>query len=399
MAGSAAVPPESDLDPFSRGYLENPHPAQEALREAGPVVRLTCYNVWAAARYQEVFAILNDWQTFSSARGAGLTDFKKEKPWRLPSLVLETDPPLHDRTRKVLDGVLSPAAMRGLRVRFAEAADRLIDELLERGSFDAVPDIAEAYPLEVFPDAVGMPRENRRFLLPYGNMVFNSFGPRNAFFEEAVRDAEPVLAWVQAQSQRDALSPDGFGAAVHAAADAGMLTAEEAPIVVRSILTAGVDTTVSGIGAAIYCLARFPDQFRTLRANPNLARAAFEEAVRFESPVQTFFRTTTREVDIGGVPIGEGEKILMFLGAANRDPRKWERPDDYDIERRNAGHVGFGYGIHQCVGQVLARLEGECVLTSLARKVSSIEISGPIRRRFNNTLRGLASLPVTLRPA
>jgi 4-methoxybenzoate monooxygenase (O-demethylating) len=399
MAESQAPHAQSDLDPFSRDYLENPHPAQEALREAGPVVRLTCYNVWAAARYQEVFAILNDWQTFSSARGAGLTDFKKEKPWRLPSLVLETDPPLHDRTRKVLDGVLSPAAMRGLRVGFAEAADRLIDELLERGSFDAVPEIAEAYPLEVFPDAVGMPRENRRFLLPYGNMVFNSFGPRNAFFEEAVRDAEPVLAWVQAQSQRGALSPDGFGAAVHAAADAGMLTAEEAPVVVRSILTAGVDTTVSGIGAAIYCLARFPDQFRKLRANPNLARAAFEEAVRYESPVQTFFRTTTRDVDIGGVPIGEGEKILMFLGAANRDPRKWERPDDYDIERRNAGHVGFGYGIHQCVGQVLARLEGECVLTSLARKVSSIEISGPIRRRFNNTLRGLASLPVTLRPA
>jgi 4-methoxybenzoate monooxygenase (O-demethylating) len=350
MAESQAPHAQSDLDPFSRGYLDDPHPAQEALREASPVVRLTCYNVWAAARYQEVFAILNDWQTFSSARGAGLTDFKKEKPWRLPSLVLETDPPLHDRTRKVLDGVLSPAAMRGLRVGFAEAADRLIDELLERGSFDAVPEIAEAYPLEVFPDAVGMPRENRRFLLPYGNMVFNSFGPRNAFFEEAVRDAEPVLAWVQAQSQRGALSPDGFGAAVHAAADAGMLTAEEAPVVVRSILTAGVDTTVSGIGAAIYCLARFPDQFRKLRANPNLARAAFEEAVRYESPVQTFFRTTTRDVDIGGVPIGEGEKILMFLGAANRDPRKWERPDDYDIERRNAGHVGFGYGIHQCVG-------------------------------------------------
>ena len=235
-----------------------------------------------------------------------------------------------------------------------------------------------------------MPRENRRYLLPYGNMVFNSFGPRNTFFEDAVRDAEPVLAWVQAQSQRDALSPDGFGAAVHAAADAGLLTADEAPV-------AGVDTTVSGIGAAVYCLARFPEQFGKLRANPTLARAAFEEAVRFESPVQTFFRTTTREVEIGGLPIGEGEKVLMFLGAANRDPRKWERPDEYEIERRIAGHVGFGFGIHQCVGQVLARLEGECVLGSLARKVVSIEITGPIRRRCNNTLRGLESLPVTLR--
>ena len=251
----------------------------------------------------------------------------------------------------------------------------------------------------MFPDAVGMPKENRRYLLPYGNMVFNSFGPRNAFFEAAVADAEPVIAWVQAQSQRDALAPVGFGADIHAAADAGDLTHDEAPLVVRSVLTAGVDTTVSSLGAAIYCLARFPDQFQRLRADPGLARAAFEEAVRFESPVQTFFRTTTREVEIGGERVEEGEKVLMFLGAANRDPRRWDRPDEYDIMRQNAAHVGFGAGIHGCVGQVLARLEGEVVLAALARKAVLIEIIGPPRRRYNNTLRGLASLPVRLTPS
>jgi hypothetical protein len=388
--------PVSDLDSFAADYLADPLPAQALLREAGPVVRLSRYNVWAVARYQEVREVLNDWRTFSSARGVGLSDFSREKPWRVPSLLLEADPPLHERTRKVLDGVLSPTAIRSLRAQFAAAADRMIDNLLERRSFDAVRDLAEAYPLEVFPDAVGMPRENRRYLLPYGNMAFNAFGPRNAYFAEAMRDAEPVLAWIGAQTQREALAPDGFGAAVHAAADAGRLSREEAPLVVRSLLTAGVDTTVSGIGAALYCLARFPDQFRRLRANPALARAAFEEAVRYESPVQTFFRTTTRAVELGGTRIDEGEKVLMFLGAANRDPRRWERPDEYDIGRRNAGHVGFGFGIHQCVGQVLARLEGDCVLTALGRKAASIEITGPIERRFNNTLRGLASLPVTM---
>jgi len=275
----------------------------------------------------------------------------------------------------------------------------LVDILIERGSFDAVADLAEAYPLTVFPDAMGMPPENRRFLLPYGNMVFNAFGPRNEYFEQAVADAEPVLAWLQRQMQRDAFAPDGFGAAIHAAADTGELTPEEAPIVARSLLSAGVDTTVSGLGAAVYCLARFPEQFALLRADPSLARAAFEEAVRYETPVQTFFRTTTRPVEIGGIAIDEGEKVMMFLGAANRDPRHWERPDEYDIARRTIGHVGFGSGIHQCVGQLLARLEGECVLSALARKVSLIEITGLPRRRYNNTLRALASLPVTLRPA
>jgi 4-methoxybenzoate monooxygenase (O-demethylating) len=246
---------------------------------------------------------------------------------------------------------------------------------------------------------MGMPRENRHFLLPWGNMVFNSFGPRNEFFEEAVANAEPVLAWLQRQMQRDAFAPGGFGAAIRAAADIGELTSEEAPIVARSLLTAGVDTTVSGIGAAVYCLARFPEQFARLRVDPSLARAAFEEAVRYESPLQTFFRTTTRPSDIAGIAVGESEKVLMFLGAANRDPRRWERPDEYDITRRTTGHVGFGSGIHQCVGQLLARLEGESMLSAFARKVAAIEITSRPRRRYNNTLRALTSLPLTVRPA
>jgi 4-methoxybenzoate monooxygenase (O-demethylating) len=391
--------PESDIDPFSSAFFEDPFPAHAALREAGPVVRLTRYGVFAVARYAEVHRILNDWQTFCSGRGAGLTDFAKEKAWRPKSVVLETDPPLHDRTRRVLNRVLSASVMTRLRERFAQEADKLIEMLVERGSFDAIADLAEAYPLTVFPDAMGMPRENRHFLLPYGNMVFNDFGPRNQFFEEAVADAEPVLAWLQRQMQRDAFAPGSFGAAIHAAADIGELTSEEAPIVARTLLTAGVDTTVSGIGAAVFCLARFPEQFAQLRADPSRARAAFEEAVRYESPIQTFFRTTTREVEIGDIALGEGEKVLMFLGAANRDPRRWERPDDYDITRRTVGHVGFGSGVHQCVGQLLARMEGECVLSALAHKVASIDITGPSRRRYNNTLRGLASLPVTVQPA
>jgi 4-methoxybenzoate monooxygenase (O-demethylating) len=391
--------PESDIDPFSAGFFDDPFPAHEALREAGPVVRLSRYGVLACARYAEVKAILDDWRTFSSARGVGLQDFAREKPARPPSLVLETDPPLHDRTRKVQARILSPAAIARLRETFTAVAEAMADSLARRGEFDAIPYLAEAYPLTVFPDAMGMPRENRHHLLPFGNMVFNSFGPRNALLERAIADAREAVAWVFEQSKRENLAPEGFGAGIHAAADIGELTAEETPQVVRSVLTAGVDTTVSGIGAAIYCLARFPDQFERLRAEPNLARAAFEEAVRYETPVQTFFRTTARDTELGGERIGEGEKVLMFLGAANRDPRRWERPDAYDIGRRATGHVGFGSGIHACVGMALARLEGECVLSALARRAARIEITGEPRRRYNNTLRGLASLPVRLVPA
>jgi 4-methoxybenzoate monooxygenase (O-demethylating) len=251
----------------------------------------------------------------------------------------------------------------------------------------------------VFPDAMGLQREGRENLLPYASLVFNAFGPPNELRKEAIERSAPHQAYVAAQCQRENLAPGGFGACIHDRADAGEITPQEAPLLVRSLLSAGIDTTVNGIGAAVYCLARFPAQFEKLRADPSLARNAFEEAVRYESPVQTFFRTTTREVDIGGHAIGEGEKVLMFLGAANRDPRRWDNADSYDITRRTSGHVGYGSGIHMCVGQLVARLEGEIMMAALARKVKSIEITGEVKRRYNNTLRGLESLPVTIKPA
>ncbi|HEX4675693.1 MAG TPA: cytochrome P450 [Steroidobacteraceae bacterium] len=389
--------PASDVDPFSIEFFEDPFPVHASLREAGPVVWLSRYGVWAVARYQEVHAVLSDWRTFCSGRGVGMADFAKEKPWRPPSLVLETDPPEHDRARAVLNRVLSPAVMKQLRAGFAAAAEAKVREIARKSRFDAIAELAQAFPLSVFPDAVGLRQEGREHLLPYANLAFNAFGPPNELRQQALERAAPHAAWVTEQCQRENLAPGGLGAQIHAATDTGEITKDEAPVLVRTLLTAGLDTTINGIGAAIYCLARFPEQCQRLRQDPSLGRAAFEEAVRFESPVQTFFRTTTRAVRIGDVEIPEGEKVLMFLGAANRDPRRWDHPDTFDITRRTSGHVGFGSGVHMCVGQLLARLEGEVLLTAMARSVASIDIVGPTRRAYNNTLRGLAELPIALR--
>ncbi|MFB9261753.1 cytochrome P450 [Bradyrhizobium erythrophlei] len=398
-AGDGTSVPHLGVDPFALEFFADPYPTHEVLREAGPVVYLDTWNVYGVARYAEVHAVLNDPATFCSSRGVGLSDFAREKPWRPPSLILEADPPAHSRTRAVLSRVLSPTVMKQVRDRFAAAAEARLDTLLEKRSFDAIADLAEAYPLSIFPDALGLRPEGREHLLPYASLVFNAFGPPNALRQEAIERSAPHQAYIAEQCQRENLAPGGFGACIHARVDEGEITAIEAPLLVRSLLSAGLDTTVNGIGAAVYCLARFPDQFTKLRSDPTLARNAFEEAVRFESPVQTFFRTTTREVELGGARIGEGEKVLMFLAAANRDPRRWDNPDSYDITRRTSGHVGFGSGVHMCVGQLVARLEGEVMLSALARRVGKIEITGEPKRRFNNTLRGLDSLPISITPA
>ena len=191
----------------------------------------------------------------------------------------------------------------------------------------------------------------------------------------------------------------GLGARIYASVDDGTISGAEAALLVRSLLTAGVDTTVIGLGCALDCLARDPAQWQLLREDPSRAGAAFEESLRYASPVQTFFRTTTREVTVSGVRIGAGEKVLLFLAAANRDPRRWDDPDRFDLRRRAQGHVAFGYGIHACIGAALARLEGEVLLAALARRVGRLELAGEPRRRLNNTLSGFASLPLRLLPA
>jgi len=388
--------PVSEIDPFSHGFLENPYPHHESLREAGPAVWLERYRIWAMARHQEVRDALTDWQTYCSGAGVGLSDFRKEPPWRPPSIILEADPPLHTRTRAVLTRILSPAAINVLRTAFEREAEALVDRLVDKREFDGIADLAEAFPLRVFPDAVGIADDGRENLMRYGNMVFNSFGPRNDLFAKAMENAQSVRDWIMSKCSRTALAPDGLGMQIFRAVDSGELTEAEAGMLVRSFLSAGIDTTVFGLGNALYCFARYPEQWTALRENPSLMRLAFEEVLRFEAPVQTFFRTTTRDVEVAGVRLGEGEKVLLFLAAANRDPRRWERPDQFDVRRRATGHMTFGTGIHGCVGQAVARLESEALFGALSKRVAAFELTGEPTRRLNNTLRGFDRLPLRL---
>ena len=391
-AGVTAV----DIDPFSTSFLTDPYADHERMRQAGPVVWIPAYGVYATARHQEVRAVMNDHETFISGAGVGLANFNKETPFRPKSLILEADPPQHTRARTVLARILSPKTVLQLRASFSAEADLLLDRLCERAAageaIDAVKDLAEVYPLKVFPDAVGLDSEGREMLLLYGDMIFNAFGPRNELLQRAAERVQPVTAWIMEHCQRAALRPGGLGDLIYQAADAGELTHDEAPLLVRSFLSAGVDTTVNGIGNALLCLARHPDQYAKLRADRGLARPAFEEALRLESTVQTFFRTTARDTELSGVPIPEGSKVLTFLAAANRDERQWPDPERYDIERRPTGHMAFGAGIHGCVGQVVARLEGELILAGLAQRVARLELAAPPVRRLNNTLRALGSM-------
>lgn len=366
------------------------------MRDAGPYLWLSRYCIGGVARYDQVREALSDWRRFSSARGVGMEDFEIHGRFRLPSLLNEADPPEHGLPRGIISGVLSPPVLKSLRAGFESKAAALVDEMLERRRFDGITDFARVFPLSVFPDAVGIQRAGREKLLPHADMLFNSFGPRNELFEASRGNAD--FAYVEAQGQKGNLTLDGLGMRLHHAAERAGMPESQAAMLVRALVQAGLDTTINAIGATLYCLARFPDQWQTLREDPSLVKGAFEEAIRFESPVQTEFRTAVEDTELGGMPVRAGEKILVLLGGANRDPRHWDEPDRYDITRNTLGHLGFGAGIHACVGQLLARLEAEILISELVRRTASLQIVASPVRHYNNTVRGLASMPLELVP-
>ena len=380
-------------DPYSTEYLADPYPFHEELREAGAVAWLEAHGVWATGRYEHVRDILTDWRTFMSGAGVGLIDLRVDT-WRPPSLLLEADPPDHTVVRRIIERVLSPRAVKFLRERFGARAEALVDQLVSAGSFDAMERLARVFPVEAFADEVGVPKEGRENLLPYGDMVFNGQGPRNEYFDAATENAAEVQEWIMASCRRENLAPRGFGVQIYEAADAGEITEEQAGMLVRSFLSAGLDTTVSALGNAVHLFATNPAQWEALRGDPSLARQAFEESIRLETPVQVFSRTATCDAEIGGTQIPKDERVMIFFGAANRDPRRWDDPDRFDITRKASGHLAFGLGIHGCVGKPVARIEGEAVLGALARKVGRVELDSEPSRHLNNTVRSFESLPV-----
>ena len=385
-------------DPFTLENISNPYPLHEKLREAGPVVWLEKHGCYAVTRYEWVYEILTDFETYCSSGGLGPKDIRKEAEWRPPS-ILESDPPTHTVMRRGLAGVISPSTMRRLREQFAPFAEELAEEVAQRGTVDGIVDIAERYPLKVFPDAVGLRPDGRENLLPYGSMVFNAFGADNDIRSAAFAEGERVAAWVMDSCERENLTDTGLGADIWTVADEGRIEPQQATLLVRALLSAGVDTTIFGIGNTLYNLAKYPEQWEKLKARPQLAKFAVDEALRVESPFQMFHRTTTVDTELGGVQIPADSKILLFMGAANRDPRHWgEDADVFDLDRNASGHVAFGMGLHQCVGQPIARTEIELMLQALAKRVDRIELTGEVTPWIHNVLRGFARLPLQLTP-
>lgn len=390
--------PVVDVDPFDTDWLRNPYDYWEQLRNVGPVAWIPKYQNYVLCRYEQVKAAQIDWRTFTTAHGAGLSDIRKPENWRPASAIVEVEPPRHTEVRKVVNGIIAPSAVRGWRARFEADAEALISRLMETGTFDGARDVAEAYVLKVFPESMGV-EINREQAVAVGDLNFDSIGPKNERVLASQERVKPFLDWWHSALKGEMVQAGGFAEAMFKQEKEGTMENGLAGKLTMTFLRGGLDTTISSIGSALWLFATHPDQWQLLRAKPELLRGAFNEVLRMESPISSNFRTTTTEVEIEGCKLAADKKVQMMLGAANRDPRRWSDPAKFDITRDATGQVAFGNGIHACAGQVIARLEFDCVMTALMKRVKSIELAGKAEYRVNNALRTLDRLPLKVTPA
>ena len=383
---------ESDIDLFSDATLFDPYPAYRRLRDLSAAVWVRPQQMYALSRFEDVREALRNWQVFSSARGVAMNE---EINSHIAGNTLGSDPPLHDRFRRILARPLMPAAMPAVTAMLESKAAEQVESLVTRGQFDAVADLARFLPLTVVSHLVGLPEEGRGRMLEWARAAFDSLGPDNAR-GLAARSVSLGLVEYAMQLDPGSVRPGSWAHMAFEAVQRGELSMPEARGLILDYVGPSLDTTIFAISNAIWLFARHPAQWQALCEQPALMPSAINEVLRLESPVQAFSRYVAVDTEVDGMPLPRGSRAIVLFGSANRDERKWPEPEVFDIRRKASEQLAFGHGEHLCVGLPLARLEIKAILGALLVRVRRFEL-GAVERALNNTLRGFERLEVQVR--
>ncbi|MFI7245221.1 cytochrome P450 [Streptomyces qinglanensis] len=390
--------PSSDVPLFDDRALADPYPLYAQLRETGPAVYLTRYGVWAIPRHREADAILHTPDTYGSEGGVALTEPANTRI--LAGTVLASDAEQHIRLRRVLSAQLAPRTMRRLVAVVTARAERLVEEHVADGGFDAAA-LARHMVCDTVMELMGLPEETRAYLLTGAAATFDVFGPDNERYQRALPVASRMVAFLHEAVTRDTVAPESWMGAIFQAVDDGRIEEKDAIPLASAYTAASMDTTILGITEAIAQLARHPQQFAWLRQDPTCATPAFHEALRLEAPIQGFGRMVTETADVDDTRLEAGEQVWLLYGSAGRDRLAWGPDADvFNVRRRRADrHLAFGGGPHLCAGIPLAELQARAVLRALAAQCTNLTTAGEPDRVLNNLLRGWERMPLAVKRA
>ncbi|ABG03998.1 cytochrome P450 [Rubrobacter xylanophilus DSM 9941] len=399
----------SDPDAFVERV---PHEWFRTLRREAPVF----FNpepdgpgFWVVSRYEDIREVHRRWDIYSSEiGGTSLEDLEPDQIEARKSMI-DLDPPRHDEIRRLIRGRFSPRAVKEWEDQVREVARRVIEEALPKGEFDFVREISSEIPMQIFADILGVPQEERRYIIEIGDHLLGNQDPEFArppekpehrllpFSSPAALELFRIGRALAAERRRnprdDIITQMAFGG----------LTQREFDVNFVLLATAGNETTRHTITHGLLALIENPDQLERLRRDPSLYPSAAEEMLRWATPVHHFRRTTTRETELAGTRIPAGAKVTTWFTSGNRDETVFERADAFDVGRepsRHRGHMTFGPGgKHFCLGAHLARMEVRVTFEELIPRLRSVELAGPVDRLRSNFFNGIKRMPVRVEAA
>lgn len=384
-------------DLFTPEALRAPFEHYKAIRDAGAVVKLSNPDIYAIGRFLDVQAALRAAAKLINGEGVGFNTLVNTQPPERG--VLTSDGERHRRLRTVLNKPLSPVGLAEQKAMLKSLMEAQVDSVVGTATFDAVPLLARHLPLKAIAVLVGLPEEHRAKMLQWASMFFdvnggpladdNDLSPE---YRELFVELRNFFATVDPQS----LAPGSWSARLFEYVGRGELTETEARGALRAFVIPSLDTTIYAKANLLYNLGTNPAEWEKLRSDRSLIRSAVLESVRHSAVVRWFSRYAAEDYEAGDVFIPKGERVMVMYGSANRDERRYQDPDRFDVTRNPVDQLGWGSGPHMCVGMNLARLEMEILLESLLERVTSLEADTPVYGQ-NRGLFGIDSLPMRLR--
>lgn len=398
------------LDPVQRA---DPYPTYALLRRERPVFYAPQYDLWVVTRYEDVLRVLKEDETFSSRIALHSTPHEPapevgrvlDQGWPEMPIIVESDPPLHTRIRRPISRAFTPRRIAEMEPRIRALAQALLDAFAGEGEADVVDRFAWPLPLRVIGELVGVPEEDLPWLHARSRDWLATY-QATAPLEEQIAQARGFVEFQRyfvslveerARAPRDDLTSALIQAVAEDEEPIGLVELAGVPL---DLIVAGHVTVTRAIGSALVLLLDAPEELERLREDPALWPGAIEEILRLESPAQGLFRQTTRDVELGGVRLPAGARLMVHFGSANRDETVFEDPDRFDPSRDRNLHLAFGRGIHVCIGAPLARLELQIALPMLVDRLRGLRRADDEPLAYDPVFfaRGLASLRVRWDP-
>jgi len=403
------------FDPFDPTWSSDPFPLYADLRERAPIHRNEM-GFWVVTRHQDCLAILRDRRASSDSLNVAVermpegfrTPVVEDDPVAAAMLEMRPflfrDPPDHTRLRGLVSKAFTPKVVESLREGTQRVVDELLDAALEEGEVDLLEAFAYPLPVRVICDLLGVPVEDQDRFKGWSNALARGLDPDFLLTEEVIAArGEAVLQFAQyffeLLADRKRHPGEDLLSRLVAAEDGGTVLSEtEMLSTCILLLVAGHETTVNLISGGTLALLRHPDQLERFRTDPGVNRSAVEEMLRYVSPVQLTGRALTEPCEFGGVAFNEGDFAMLLLASGNHDPEQFDGPESFDITRTPNNHLGFGFGIHHCLGAPLARMEAQVALGTLVRRAPDLALAvDQVTYKHNVVLRGMESLPVAMR--